>query len=50
MEGVMVAKCKELHWQVPEYHMTVYQCNLRLLIYNIYYLFMNLSIYSLFHS
>jgi len=41
-----MVKCKELCWQLPEYHMTAYQCNVLPLIYNIYYLF----IYSLLHS
>jgi len=43
-------KSKELYWQLPEYHMTVYQCNVLPLIYNIYYLFMYFFIYSLLHS
>jgi len=34
MEGIMMAKCKELCWQLPQYHMTVYQRNVLLLIYN----------------
>jgi len=45
-----MAKCMELCWQLPEYHMFAYQCNVLLLIYNIYYLFIYLCIYSLLHS
>jgi hypothetical protein len=36
MEGVMMAKCNELCWQLPEYHMNAYQCNVLHLKYNIY--------------